>query len=411
MRILVIEDDPTVGQYVKRGLEEQRWAVDLVADGEEGERRASSEAYDLIILDMRLPGKSGLEVLHVAPRAAGSSGRSSCSRRRTRWTRRSRRFAPAPTTTSRSRSPSRSCSRGSKRSRAGRARSRHRCSRVGDLELDQATREVRRGGEPIELTPKEYTVLEYLMRHAGRVMSRTLITEYAWGYHFDPGTNIVDVVINHLRKKIDARPRPEADHDRAWSGLRPEGVSMATLRTRLTVTYGVTARRRTARLRHRALRRARVDAAETAAADRRAIAQGDQVLQPLRASGAERLPPGRGAAVARPVRRAESACSRGAPSRSSVASPATSSCYDQDGARIYTSIGMRQLTLEDRSAILETAERLEPGRAGRAAPGVRSALRGQDAPRRAPRLHARCRRSRASSPACRRRWPSWAATS
>ena len=76
---------------------------------------------------------------------------------------------------------------------------------VGDLAIDQATREVRRGGELIELTPKEYTVLEYLARHAGRVMSRTLITEYAWGYHFDPGTNIVDVVINHLRKKVDAK--------------------------------------------------------------------------------------------------------------------------------------------------------------------------------------------------------------
>jgi DNA-binding response OmpR family regulator len=77
--------------------------------------------------------------------------------------------------------------------------------RVGDLELDQGTREVRRGDELIELTPKEFSVLEYLMRHAGRVMSRTLITEYAWGYHFDPGTNIVDVVINHLRKKLDAK--------------------------------------------------------------------------------------------------------------------------------------------------------------------------------------------------------------
>src|SRR5436190_16774210 len=64
MRILVIEDDPTVGQYVKRGLEEHRWAVDLVTDGEDGERHATSEAYDLVILDMRLPGKSGLQVLH-----------------------------------------------------------------------------------------------------------------------------------------------------------------------------------------------------------------------------------------------------------------------------------------------------------------------------------------------------------
>jgi DNA-binding response OmpR family regulator len=77
--------------------------------------------------------------------------------------------------------------------------------RVADLALDLNTREVRRAGEPIELTPKEFAVLEYLMRHAGRVMSRTLITEYAWGYHFDPGTNIVDVVINHLRKKVDAK--------------------------------------------------------------------------------------------------------------------------------------------------------------------------------------------------------------
>lgn len=75
---------------------------------------------------------------------------------------------------------------------------------VGDLTLDLDTREVRRDGRLIDLTPKEFLVLEYLMRHAGRVMSRTLITEYAWGYHFDPGTNIVDVVINHLRKKVDS---------------------------------------------------------------------------------------------------------------------------------------------------------------------------------------------------------------
>jgi two-component system copper resistance phosphate regulon response regulator CusR len=72
--------------------------------------------------------------------------------------------------------------------------------------VNRDTREVRRDGQLIDLTPKEFAVLEYLMRHAGRVMSRTLITEYAWGYHFDPGTNIVDVVINHLRKKIDAAP-------------------------------------------------------------------------------------------------------------------------------------------------------------------------------------------------------------
>jgi DNA-binding response OmpR family regulator len=74
---------------------------------------------------------------------------------------------------------------------------------VADLEIDTGAREVRRGGRLLDLTPKEYSVLEYLARNRGRVMSRTLITEYAWGYHFDPGTNVVDVVINRLRKKVD----------------------------------------------------------------------------------------------------------------------------------------------------------------------------------------------------------------
>jgi two-component system copper resistance phosphate regulon response regulator CusR len=204
MRILVIEDDPTVGQYVKRGLEEHRCAVDLTTDGEEGERRASSEAYDLIVLDMRLPGKSGIEVLQslrargferpvlvltaqdavdakVATLRAGADDYVTKPFAFEELLARVEALARRPPALA---SP---------------------VLHVGDLEIDQATREVRRAGERIELTPKEYTVLEYLARHAGRVMSRTLITEYAWGYHFDPGTNIVDVVINHLRKKVDAK--------------------------------------------------------------------------------------------------------------------------------------------------------------------------------------------------------------
>jgi DNA-binding response OmpR family regulator len=83
---------------------------------------------------------------------------------------------------------------------------------LADLVLDTGSREVRRAGKPIELTPKEYSVLEYLMRHHGHVMSRTLITEYAWDYHFDPGTNIVDVVINRLRKKIDGPKQVKLIH-------------------------------------------------------------------------------------------------------------------------------------------------------------------------------------------------------
>jgi two-component system copper resistance phosphate regulon response regulator CusR len=188
---------------VKRGLEENRWAVDLMTDGEEGERRASSEAYDLIILDMRLPKKNGLDVLQ-ALRAKGFE--------RPVLVLTAQDAVDAKVATLRAGADDyvtkpfafeELLARVEALARRPRALA-SPVLRVGDLEIDQATREIRRSGESIEVTPKEYIVLEYLARHAGRVMSRTLITEYAWGYHFDPGTNIVDVVINHLRKKIDA---------------------------------------------------------------------------------------------------------------------------------------------------------------------------------------------------------------
>ena len=204
MRILVIEDDPTVGQYVKRGLEEHRWAVDLTTDGEEGERRASSEAYDLIVLDMRLPGKSGLDVLQSL-RAKGFE--------RPVLVLTAQDAVDAKVMTLRAGADDYVTKPFAFEELLARVEALARRPRslasqvisVSDLVIDQATRAVRRAGELIELTPKEYTVLEYLARHQGRVMSRTLITEYAWGYHFDPGTNIVDVVINHLRKKVDAK--------------------------------------------------------------------------------------------------------------------------------------------------------------------------------------------------------------
>ena len=203
MRILVIEDDPTVGQYVKRGLEEQRYAVDLVPDGDEGERRASSEAYDLVILDMRLPKKPGLEVLNSL-RAKGFekpvlvlTAQDAVDAKVEAFRAGADDYVTKPFAFEELLARVEALSRRTKTILAP-------VLKVADLTLDRNTRTVIRGGEEIELTPKEYTVLEYLMRHAGIVRGRTLITEYAWGYHFDPGTNIVDVVINHLRKKIDS---------------------------------------------------------------------------------------------------------------------------------------------------------------------------------------------------------------
>jgi two-component system, OmpR family, response regulator len=203
MKILVIEDDPTVGQFVKRGLEEQRWGVDLVGDGEEGERLASSDSYDLVILDMRLPGKPGLQVLHslrargiVVPVLVLTAQDAVDAKVQTLR-------AGVDDYVTKPFAFEELLARVEAVSRRPRALTTP-ALRIDDLVLDRDTHEVRRGDVVIELTPKEYAVLEYLVRHVGKVMSRTLITEYAWGYHFDPGTNIVDVVINHLRKKIDA---------------------------------------------------------------------------------------------------------------------------------------------------------------------------------------------------------------
>jgi two-component system copper resistance phosphate regulon response regulator CusR len=203
MKVLVIEDDPTVGRFVQRGFEEQRWGVDLSVDGDAGEQMALSQAYDLVVLDMRLPGKSGLEVLR-SMRAHGVetpvlvlTAQDAVDAKVETLRAGADDYVTKPFAFEELLARVEALSR--------RPRSLQRPSvTVADLDLNLDTREVTRGGHAIELTPKEFAVLEYLMRHAGKVMSRTLITEYAWGYHFDPGTNVVDVVINHLRKKVDA---------------------------------------------------------------------------------------------------------------------------------------------------------------------------------------------------------------
>ncbi len=203
MKVLVIEDDRTVGQYVKRGLEEHRIHADLVDDGMEGLRLASGGLYDLLVLDLRLPGMTGLEVLRtlrdrdVTTPVLVLTAQDAVDFKVQALRMGADDYVTKPFAFEELLARVEALSRRPKELKLP-------VLRVADLELDTATREVRRGGGAIELTPKEYAVLEYLMRHAGRVLSRTLITEYAWDYHFDPGTNIVDVVINRLRKKVDS---------------------------------------------------------------------------------------------------------------------------------------------------------------------------------------------------------------
>ena len=202
MKVLVIEDDPVVGQFVRRGLEEHHMHVDLIDEGQGGLERVTRGDYDVVVLDLRLPGLSGVEVLRtlrdrgvatpVLVLTAQDAVESKVHSLRTG----ADDYVTKPFALEELVARVEALGRRPKEIASP-------VLDVADLRIDTARREVRRDGALIELTPKEYDVLEYLARNGGRVMSRTLITEYGWGYHFDPGTNIVDVVINRLRKKVD----------------------------------------------------------------------------------------------------------------------------------------------------------------------------------------------------------------
>jgi len=200
VKLLVVEDDRTVGQYVKRGLAEAGYQVDLVGDGAEGLQLASDGHYDVLVLDLRLPSMEGREVPVLVLTAQDAVDFKVQALRMGADDYVTKPFALEEL-----------LARVEALSRRPKAIA-PPVLRVADLALDTGSREVVRAGRSIELTPKEYAVLEYLMRHQGRVMPRTLITEYAWDYHFDPGTNIVDVVITRLRKKIDQGREPKLIH-------------------------------------------------------------------------------------------------------------------------------------------------------------------------------------------------------
>jgi len=211
VKLLVIEDDRTVGQYVKRGLAEAGFHVDLVGDGAEGLRVASEGHYDVLVLDLRLPGMEGRDVLRTL-RDRGNTvavlvltAQDAVDFKVQALRMGADDYVTKPFALEELLARVEALGRRPKAIAPP-------VLKVADLELDTGAREVRRGGKANELTPKEYAVLEYLMRHPGRVMPRTLITEYAWDYHFDPGTNIVDVVITRLRKKIDHGRDPKLIH-------------------------------------------------------------------------------------------------------------------------------------------------------------------------------------------------------
>jgi two-component system OmpR family response regulator len=203
MRALIIEDDQTIADFVARGLREAGFAVDTASDGDGGLSLALSEPYDVAIVDLMLPKRDGLAVIDELRKRGRSTPVLILSARRSvddrvhglqaggddyltkpfafaellarvqALVRRASR-APEPTTLS-----------------------------LGDLTLDLLTRKVTRGAVSIDLRPREFALLEYLLRNAGKVVSKTMILSHVWEYNFDPQTNIVDVLVSRLRDKID----------------------------------------------------------------------------------------------------------------------------------------------------------------------------------------------------------------
>jgi heavy metal response regulator len=203
MRILVVEDEQKVASFIRKGLEEEGYAVDVAADGEEGLAMSLACVHDLIILDIRLPKMDGLRVLQALRQDSVAAPVLLLTVRATIEDKVLGLDAGADDYLTKPFAFQELVARVRALLRR-RAEADPTILQIGDLSLDSARRTVSRGGERIDLTPREFTLLDYFMRNPGRVLTRTMIAEHVWDYSFDTSTNIIDVYVNYLRKKIDA---------------------------------------------------------------------------------------------------------------------------------------------------------------------------------------------------------------
>ena len=210
MRILVVEDEKKVAGFIKKGLEEESYAIDVAYDGVEGEYMASTNDYDVIVLDIMLPKKSGFDVVHdlraknIKTPVLLLTARDSVEDKVKGLNSGADDYLNKPFAFEEMLARIRALMR---RKDYGLAE-----LKFADLVLDQATRKAKRGDAVIDLTSKEYGLLEYFLRNPNKVLTRTMIAEHVWDYTFDSDTNIIDVYVNHLRNKIDKEPFKKVIH-------------------------------------------------------------------------------------------------------------------------------------------------------------------------------------------------------
>ena len=217
MRVLVVEDEKKTASFIRKALQAEGFAVDVCHDGEEALAAPAVTPYDAVVLDVMLPGRDGLSVLrqwrrqHNAVPVLLLSARGEVNERVEGLDAGADDYLPKPFALAELAARVRALTR-----RGGESKS--PVLRVADLTLDTVTHRAERGGVMIELTAREYRLLEFLMRSAGRLCGRMMLLEKVWDYDFDPGTNLVDVYIMRLREKIDANFESKLLHTARGTG-------------------------------------------------------------------------------------------------------------------------------------------------------------------------------------------------
>jgi DNA-binding response OmpR family regulator len=203
MRVLVVEDEKKTASFIRKALEAEGFAADVCANGNDALAAVRTTPFDAIVLDIMLPGRDGLSILRQLRERKNTtpvlllSARGEVNERVEGLNAGADDYLPKPFQLVELVARVRALTRRNSETKSP-------SLRVADLSLDTLTRQARRGGRQIELTTREFRLLECLMRSAGRLCGRMMILEAVWDYHFDPGTNLVDVYIKRLREKIDA---------------------------------------------------------------------------------------------------------------------------------------------------------------------------------------------------------------